>query len=173
MINERYTDFMRFALQRIIELALVFEKEAKACHNSSNKLFLYYLAGKKRVQHVVLEMIAAGARNGQPLQLADFNTFTIPDTNSEALSLSDVSAEQIVHFAHSHAKKDYDLFISLASLEEDYQTKRLLSTLGRLSKEFMHDITEGYSKFFISEPDHVKSTAKDFRENVYENVCSV
>ena len=80
MNNERYIDFLKFALQRIVETALLYESQAKICKNSTNKLFLYYLAGKKRVQHVVLEMIATNNR-GKTLPIVDYNTLSVSETN--------------------------------------------------------------------------------------------
>jgi hypothetical protein len=144
--NERYMDFLLFALHRIIETALLYETQAKKCRTSINKLFLYYLAGKKRVQHVVLEMIATSNR-GKPLALPNYNSMkSLPEIMTNE-SLSDASPEYIFNYAKRRATKDLDLYLSLTTLEEDVYTKKLLSTLSKLSKDFIQDISAGYAKF--------------------------
>lgn len=146
--NERYMDFLIFALSRIIETALFYETQAKRCTDSVNKLFLYYLAGKKRVQHVVLEMIATSNR-GRPLALSNYNCLKSLPEISHGETFSTASAKSILDFAHKHAQKDLNLFMSLAALEEDTYTKKLLSTLSKLAKDFILDISAGYSKFIL------------------------
>jgi hypothetical protein len=139
-------DFLLFALHRIIETALLYETQAKKCTTSINKLFLYYLAGKKRVQHVVLEMIAISNR-GKPLTLPNYNSMiSLPEIITNE-SLSDASPEYIFNYAQKRAAKDLNLYLRLTTLEEDVYTKKLLSTLSKLSKDFIQDISIGYSKF--------------------------
>ena len=146
MKNERYLDFLKFALYRIIETAVLYETQAKLCKDSKTKLFLYFLAGKKRVQHVVLEMIAITDR-GKPISLDDYNRKD--KTPKEDICLYNSSSEEILNFAHGRAEKDLNLYISLAALEEDINTKKLLVTLSKLAKDFIQDVTAGYSKFPI------------------------
>lgn len=147
--NERYMDFLLFALHRIIETALLYETQAKKCVISVNKLFLYYLAGKKRVQHVVLEMIATSNR-GKPIALPNYNSMkSLPEIISGE-SLSDASPENILNYAKKRAEKDLNLFQSLTTLEEDVHTRKLLSTLSKLSSDFIEDITIGYTKFTLN-----------------------
>lgn len=147
--NERYMDFLLFALYRIIETALLYETQAKKCTTSFNKIFLYYLAGKKRVQHVVLEMIATSNR-GKPIALPNYDSMkSLPEIISTE-PLSEASAEDILNYAQKRAEKDFNLYKSLTTLEEDVHTKKLLSTLSKLSKDFVQDITVGYTKFTLN-----------------------
>lgn len=146
MNKDRYLDFLKFALHRIIETATHFESEAKACHNSTVKVFLYFLAGKKRVQHVILEMIAND--NQKSLFAIPANYHRIKDSEiQESVALSQMSIDSVFRFAQNKAEKDVNLYSSLAALEEDINTKKLLLTLANLCKEFLEEITAGYSKF--------------------------
>ncbi len=168
--NDRYIDFLKFALHRIIETALLYETQAKACKDPVKKLFLYFLAGKKRVQHVVLEMIATNSR-GKPLSFSDYNSIELSEENKE-VDLSKSTPEAILQFANSRAEKDLSLFVSLAALEEDSKTKKLLITLSKLSKDFIQDITTGYSKFTISKPEYTTVPGLRIRENLHENTVT-
>ncbi len=145
MPNDRYIDFLKFALHRIIETASHFESEAKVCENSTVKLFLYFLAGKKRVQHVILEMIATKNQD-KPFSISNYNSLKEGDLH-ESVSLANRSAEYVLKFAHNKAEKDLNLYSSLAALEEDPYTKKLLLTLAKLSRDFIEDISAGYTKF--------------------------
>ena len=171
MKNDRYMDFLKFALHRIIETAVLYETQAKVCKDSTNKLFLYYLAGKKRVQHVVLEMIATDNR-GKPMPFSDYNEITGDDENKTA-ALAQTSAEAIMTYAHQRAEKDLNLYTSLAVLEEDLHTKKLLITLSKLAKDFIQDISSGYSKFVIKRVTHSPYSPKvRIREKAIENAIS-
>ncbi len=142
--NERYLDFLKFALHRIIETASYFESEAKICKNSIVKLFLYFLAGKKRVQHVILEMIAINSKGSA----YSFSNNTIKEGEiQDCIPLSQMSAEYVLKYAQSKAEKDLNLYSSLAALEEDVCTKKLLLTLAKISKDFIDDISAGYNRF--------------------------
>ena len=144
--NERSMDFLLFALHRIIETALLYETQAKKCDNTVNRLFLYYLAGKKRVQHVVLEMIAISNR-GKPISLPNYSSMrSLPEIIPNE-QLWDATSGSILIYAQKRAEKDLNLYQNLMTLEEDVYTKKLLSTLSKLSKDFIQDITIGYSKF--------------------------
>lgn len=160
MNKDRYLDFLKFALNRIIETAAQFESEAKICKNSTVKLFLYFLAGKKRVQHVILEMIAISNQDNT-LPLSNYNTIKEGELQ-ESVPLSKMSAESVLKYAHSKAEKDLNLYSSLAALEEDIFTKKLLLTLAKISKDFIDDISVGYKRFKYkysvhSEPDKLNS----------------
>lgn len=143
--NERFIDFLKFALYRIIETAIRYESEAKISTDSTTKLFLYYLAGKKRVQHVILEMIATNC-HGKPLQLSGYLSAKQPETK-ETIPLANATANTILKYALTRAEKDCSLYLSLAVLEEDPATKKLLVTLSKLGREFITDISEGYLRF--------------------------
>ncbi len=146
--NDRYMDFLLFALYRIIETAFLYERQAKNCSNSTNKLFLYYLASKNRVQHVILEMIAI-SNQGHPLPLPNYNSLKSVSELAPGEILSAASSENILKFAHKRAEKNLNLYLSLAALEEDTYTKKLLSTLSKLSKDFIKDIDTGYAKLIL------------------------
>ncbi len=145
MNNERYLDFLKFALHRIIETASYFESEAKICKNSTVKLFLYFLAGKKRVQHVILEMIAINSK-GSNYSFSNYNTIKDGELQ-DSVTLSEMSAEFVLKYAQNKAEKDLNLYSSLAALEEDLCTKKLLLTLAKISKDFIDDISSGYNRF--------------------------
>lgn len=152
--NGRYQDFLKFALNRIIETALYYESQAKISHYQVNKQFLYFLAGKKRVQHVILEIVATKSNSSE--QNSDYpsvNTQTM-----EYISLADSKPELIIKYAHERAEKDVNLYTSLAALEEDIHTRKLLLTLSKMSKDFMQDITAGYSKFTQQIPSQFLTT---------------
>jgi hypothetical protein len=144
-VNERYLDFLKFALRRTIETAVLYETHAKNCLDASNKLFLYFLAGKKRVQHVVLEIIAKKYRNKSFLRV-DYSQIK---GSSYSIILSDASSEAILEFAQEQARKDLNLYKSLAELEEDSTTRKLLDVLSKLTDDFMRDITAGFSRLFL------------------------
>lgn len=144
-VNERYLDFLKFALRRTIETAVLYETHAKNCTDASNKLFLYFLAGKKRVQHVVLEIIANKYRSKPALRL-DYSQIK---GNSSTIALSEASSEDILEFAQEQALKDLNLYKSLAELEEDSTTRKLLDVLSKLTNDFMRDITAGFSRLFL------------------------
>ena len=143
--NERYLDFLKFALHRIIETASYFESEAKICKNSTVKLFLYFLAGKKRVQHVMLEMIAINSK-GSNYSFYNYNTIKEGELQ-DSVPLSEMSAEFVLKYAQNKAEKDLNLYSALAALEEDVCTKKLLLTLAKISKDFIDDISSGYNRF--------------------------
>lgn len=144
-VNERYLDFLKFALRRTIEAAVLYETQAKNCIDATNKLFLYFLAGKKRVQHVVLEIIANQYRNKSLLRL-DYSQIK---GNSISMVLSEASSQDILDFAQEQARKDLNLYKSLAELEEDSTTRKLLDVLSKLTNDFMKDITAGFSRLFL------------------------
>jgi hypothetical protein len=152
--NGRYQDFLKFALNRIIETALYYESQAKASHYQINKQFLYFLAGKKRVQHVILEIVAC--KNNNPEQNSDYPS--VSAQTMEYISLADSKPESIIKYAHERAEKDVNLYTSLAALEEDIHTRKLLLTLSKMSKDFMQDITAGYSKFTQQIPSQLLKT---------------
>jgi hypothetical protein len=141
--NGRYQDFLKFALNRIIETALYYESQARISHYQVNRQFLYFLAGKKRVQHVILEIVAS--KNNGSDQNSDHSS--VHAQTMEYVSLADSKPELIIKYAHERAEKDVNLYTSLAALEEDIHTRKLLLTLSKMSKDFMQDITAGYSKF--------------------------
>jgi len=172
MNNERYIDFLKFALHRIIETALLYESQAKICKDSKNKLFLYYLAGKKRVQHVVLEMLATNNRE-KPISFNDYNNISISD-EYKSVDLINSTPEAILRFANSRAEKDLSLYISLAALEEDDKTKKLLVTLSKLSKDFIQDISAGYSKFTMERTKFSSYSGPEIRirKKLQENTIS-
>jgi rubrerythrin len=143
--NERYLDFLKFALHRIIETASYFESEAKICKNSTVKLFLYFLAGKKRVQHVILEMIAINSK-GNTYSFSNYSSIKEGEVK-DSDPLSQMSAEFVLKYAQNKAEKDFNLYCSLAALEEDICTKKLLLTLAKISKDFIDDISTGYNRF--------------------------
>jgi hypothetical protein len=152
--NGRYQDFLKFALNRIIETALYYESQAKISHYQINKQFLYFLAGKKRVQHVILEIVAT--KNNGSEQRSDYPS--VNNQKMEYISLADLKPELIIKYAHERAEKDVNLYTSLAALEEDVHTRKLLSTLSKMSKDFMQDITAGYSKFTQQMPSQFLAT---------------
>jgi hypothetical protein len=133
----------------IIETALLYEYNAKNCNDPINKLFLYYLAGKKRVHHVLLEMIANSSDNKKILFHKFSSEIPVYPICDELISNS--TTEKILLFAQKKAEKDYNLFKGLATLEEDLITKKLLTTLSELSSDFKKDIVKGYLKFIRSE----------------------
>lgn len=149
MNNERYLDFLKFAIQRIIETATLYENQAKMCKCTKNKLYLYFLAGKKRVQHVAVEMLALKAIC-KPLPLFENSKISTMLPNPK-VSLSNSSPEFILSYVHECAQKDMSLYLNLASLEEDSETKELLITLSKFTKDFMSDITDGYKKLIGKE----------------------
>jgi hypothetical protein len=143
--NERYQDFLKFALNRIIETARYYESQAKVSHHPGNKQFLYFLAGKKRVQHVILEIVAAN-RNTSSFTASD-NYPARTENDTENICLADSKPEFIIKCAHERAEKDLNLYTSLAALEEDIYTRKLLLTLSKMARDFIQDVTTGYSKF--------------------------
>jgi hypothetical protein len=143
-INERYQDFLKFALHRIIETALLYESQAKASKNPDSKLFLYFLAGKKRVQHVILEMVAS---NKCAVRNSGIDFYSSQPVVEDQRSLAESKPELIMKYAHDRAEKDLNLFSSLAALEEDVHTRKLLLTLSKMAKDFIQDINVGYTKF--------------------------
>lgn len=155
MNNERYLDFLKFALHRIIETAAYFESEAKICKNSTVKLFLYFLAGKKRVQHVILEMIAINS-DSNSCSFSNCNTIKEGELQ-DSTPLSQMSAEFVLKYAQSKAEKDLNLYSSLAALEEDVCTKKLLLTLAKISKDFIDDISAGYNRFKYKNSAYTKT----------------
>jgi hypothetical protein len=152
--NGRYQDFLKFALNRIIETAHYYESQAKISHYQINKQFLYYLAGKKRVQHVILEIVAS--KNNNYEQSSDYSS--VNAQTMEYISLADSKPELIIRYAHERAEKDVNLYTSLAALEEDIHTRKLLLTLSKMSKDFIQDITAGYSKFTQQLPSQFLAT---------------
>jgi hypothetical protein len=58
-----------------------------------------------------------------------------------------MSAEFVLKYAQNKAEKDLNLYSSLAALEEDVCTKKLLLTLAKISKDFIDDISSGYNRF--------------------------
>ncbi len=152
--NGRYQDFLKFALNRIIETALYYESQARISHYQVNKQFLYFLAGKKRVQHVILEIVASKSNSSE--QSSDHSS--VHAQTMEYISLADSKPELIIKYAHERAEKDVNLYTSLAALEEDIHTRKLLLTLSKMSKDFMQDISVGYSKFTQQIPSQFLAT---------------
>jgi hypothetical protein len=94
-------------------------------------------------------MIATSNR-GKPISLPNYNSMnSLPEIISGE-SLSDSSPEDILKYAKKRAEKEHNLYQSLTTLEEDVHTKKLLSTLSKLSNDFIKDITIGYTKFTLN-----------------------
>lgn len=145
-LNERYTDFFKFAFNRIIESVSLYEREAKKTKDQTKRIFLFYLAGKKRVQHVILEMMAQDSSLPIDLFKNECNSFLL-DFYCGNASLADKDINDIVNVVQESADKEFNLFMNLSALEEEIETKKLLITLVSLSKEFSECIGKGFEQF--------------------------
>ncbi len=140
--NCRLNDFVTFSLKHTLETAHMYANQAKKCSYKEKKIFLYYLAGKKRVQYVQIELLS----NTQK-KCTDFNTMTFENIQSQQSTLASLSIPEIRDFAKQKAEKDLSLYHYLMILEEDCQTQKFLFSLSKLSKEYLRDISNGYALF--------------------------
>lgn len=145
MNNERYNDFLNFALKRMLESATLYETQAKLCKDQPSKLYLYYLASKKRVQYVQVEKANAGLRSAESQN--DQNSFIFGELITENTELSQMAISDIHALLHTKAEQEFNLFIDLASFEEDTPTKKLLINLSKMAKEFTNDVSAGHALF--------------------------
>ncbi|KMQ50864.1 hypothetical protein CHISP_2215 [Chitinispirillum alkaliphilum] len=137
----RYTDFLNFALKQILETANFYAQQAKMCTNHDKKLYLYYLAGKKRVQFVQVQLDAkkqTTISNEEIEKLANTSNFH---------PIASTTLKEIRTYAKEKAQKDLKLFSYLSTLEEDPETKKLLLSLSRQAKQYLKDVSGGYSSF--------------------------
>ncbi len=145
MSNERHNDFLQFALRRILESASFYESQAKCSKDQITKLYLFYLAAKKRVHYVQLEKCNAQFRISSPE--SETNHFTFTQIITESTELGNMSASEIHILLRKAAEQEFNLFIDLASFEEDVDTKKLLITLSKMAKDFIRDVSTGYALF--------------------------
>ncbi|MFP4012656.1 MAG: hypothetical protein ACLFVQ_01095 [Chitinispirillaceae bacterium] len=145
MSNERYNDFLNFALKRMLESAALYETQAKLCKDQPSKLYLYFLASKKRVQYVQVEKANTGLRSADSQN--DHNSFIFDELVTEDAELSKMTISQIHTLLRRKAEQEFKLFIDLASFEEDTPTKKLLINLSKMAKQFTNDVSAGHALF--------------------------
>ncbi|MFP4162716.1 MAG: hypothetical protein ACLFQB_03115 [Chitinispirillaceae bacterium] len=143
--NERYNDFLNFSLRRMLESAALYESQAKLCGDQPSKLFLYYLASKKRVQYVQIEKANEALRTADTE--SDENSYIFAELVPENTDLSKMSISEIHSLVRRKAEQEFNLFIDLASFEEDTPTKKMLINLSKMAKQFNNDIDTGYALF--------------------------
>jgi propanediol dehydratase small subunit len=105
-------------------------------------------------------------KNNSTSSTTDYSS--ISNNTTEDVPLADAKPEFIIKYAHERAEKDLNLYTSLAALEEDIHTKKLLLTLSKMSRDFIQDVTIGYSKFastqlhssFMNIPTNINSIVK-------------
>lgn len=146
MGNDRYNDFLSFYLKRILESAELYSSEAKLCKEQPKKLFLLYLASRKREQYIRLEEENEKLR-GPAQQSSEKNYFIFKDILFDNIALNKMDTHEVKSALCERARREFKLFIGLASLEEDSAAKRLLIRLSKLSKESINDVTTGFALF--------------------------
>jgi len=146
MDNGRYSDFLSFYLKRLLESAALYSSEAKRCKDQAKKLFLLYLASRKREQYIRLEKENEKLR-GASQQSCEKNIFIFKNILYDDIALNRMDVLEAKSVLCERAQREFKLFIELASLEEESSTKRLLIKFSKLSKESINDITTGFALF--------------------------
>jgi len=156
MDNDRYNDFLSFYLKRLLESAELYSTEAKSCREQSKKLFLLYLASRKREQYIRLEKENEKLR-GAAQQSSEKNLFVFKDIQYDDIALNQMDAFEVKSTLCERARREFKLFIELAYLEDESATKRLLIKLSKLSKESINDITTGFALFITPIKKYLKT----------------
>ncbi|MCL2688833.1 MAG: hypothetical protein FWE57_03160 [Chitinispirillia bacterium] len=146
MNNDRYGDFLSFYLKRLLESAELYSSEAKLCKDQAKKLFLLYLASRKREQYIKLEKDNEMTR-GAARQSGEKNLFVFKEIRYDYTALNKMDALEVRFTLCERAQRDFKLFIQLASLEEESAVKRLLIKFSKLSKVSINDVTMGFALF--------------------------
>ncbi|MDR0306065.1 MAG: hypothetical protein LBI42_04415 [Chitinispirillales bacterium] len=149
MDNQRYNDFLEFALKQILQSAQSYAAQAKLCEEHSKKLFLYFLSSRKREQYILLEK--ENAEYGNSPRGCGINPSEFKEIQFGSAALSQMDVSEINAVLCGRARQEFKFFIDLASFEEDTATKKLLIKLSRISKKSIKDIETGFS-LFISQP---------------------
>ncbi|MDG5815287.1 hypothetical protein QA601_09370 [Chitinispirillales bacterium ANBcel5] len=148
MPNERYKDFLSFALQRSTENTHFYEIQAKLCHNTINRRFLYYLAAKSRELYVKTNLKSAlhNYSDLKEYKQGELKQFNFP--------LFCLQTDQICSVAKKLIQKDIKLYNDLAIFEEDKQTRELLIFLSEIAKQMLRDVLETSKDFITSQHEH-------------------
>jgi len=159
MMNERYLDFLHFALHRTTEDAMLFEEYARECENTFSRRFLFFLASRKREHYVLIAN--TGSTVFDPTDSKRSTNGTKRQTLKEEVpDLANRDLKEMTSLLRNRAEKDLHLYLSLAALEEDRETKRLLVDLSRMAKIFINDISVGYERFKDEKVDSLKRYPK-------------
>ena len=162
------TDLFKMAFVRNDEAISYFRSQAKKCKNPTSKMFLHFLTGKKREQHIILEKIVS-KYNHKISSLIN----NIPDqkrllvNQSNDLYLNDI--RDIYKFAYEYAINELDFYIHISSLVRNNLAQSALDTLMDLSKDFVFDVRLAYIDFITKQ--HTRSfetTRKNHHSAIYE-----
>jgi hypothetical protein len=145
MRNERFADFVRLAISRAVEATAMFENHASICTDRESRLYLFYLAGKKRVEMVQLMRLANA--HAIAVQMCFEQSNATKKKNHPNAKLSEYTLEAIQAFSIACARRDVRLYSSLARLEEEQSTRVLHANLVRISSAYLADIAKGYDHF--------------------------
>ena len=150
MAKTRFEDFLDFAIRNEIEAARIYERSAAICIMAAQKQLLEKLATMERGHETILKQVRDGRSSSllgqkapRDLHLSDFlvETAISPDSPIEDVMVFSIKAEQ----------KAYDLYSSLAKLEEDPETKALLLKLASEEKKHKFDLETQFEKGFMKE----------------------
>jgi len=156
MDNGRYNDFLSFYLKRLLESAELYSYEAKLCKDQAKKLFLLYLASRKREQYIRLEKENEKLR-GAAQQSSEKNLFIFKEIQYCDIALNKMDSLEVKSILCEIAQREFKLFIELAALEEESATKRLLVKLSKLSKLSINDVTTGFALFITPIKKFIKT----------------
>ncbi len=145
MKNERLADFLKLAVNHAIDTIAVYESNASLCADQVNRLFLFYLAGKKRVQMVQLMRLAREhALNIEP---CFDDASSAANASAQNSQLIEGALEDIQAFATERGRREHYFYRSLAELEEDHETKVFHANLIRQAEAYLADIKKGFTHF--------------------------
>lgn len=150
MASERFDDFVRFAIDREIEAAALYEKYATVASARSSRELLLQMAVMERGHEAKLRgLLATGkgdfARPGtvDDLHLSDF---IVECPVNDATDLQGVFL-----FAIQAEQKACALYTRLARLEEETETRELFAVLAAEEQQHKHDLEVEYERQFMSE----------------------
>ncbi|MFW5775425.1 MAG: ferritin-like domain-containing protein [Chitinivibrionales bacterium] len=150
MADNRFKDFISFAIEKEIEAASLYEKYAEIVQSRGTRKMLLELAEMERNHERRLREVAKGnwEEFGTPQPLMDLK---IADYMVSAPLGQDSTVEDAMAFAMKAEQKAYALYTKLAELETDSNTRKLFADLASEELGHKHNLESEYEQMIMGE----------------------
>ena len=150
MTENRFQDFIQFAIDNEIEAAQLYETNAAKVKSASAKAMLEDMAAMERGHEKKLtDFKQTGTAFFSKIGVIEnmhINDYMLaPELNEES------SIQDVFVFAMKAEQKACELYTKLRSLETDAHTQKLFATLADEEKKHKHDLEAEYEKEFMQE----------------------
>lgn len=150
MTNERFEEFLSFAIRNEVEAATLYEKYAGIVQSRGARRMLQELAEMERRHEKILRELSRGGDvtlgAQRPLSDMKIADFMVSGTLREDSSLEDAMA-----FAMKAEQKAYLLYSKLAELETDTRTRQLFADLASEELSHKHNLESEYDRMIMGE----------------------